>query len=126
MNEPNPTFTFPKPGQYKAILTVTDAHGLSDTRELNIMAGNQPPTVALDITKGNKSFYFPGQPIAYQVSVTDKEDGSLANGRILAKQVMVRAMFRRTPVKPANVSEAGHKFTEAAYLGTGQVTDGKK
>ncbi|QDK78178.1 carbohydrate-binding protein [Spirosoma sp. KCTC 42546] len=125
LNEPNPTFTFQKPGQYKAILTVTDAHGLKDSREVDIMAGNQPPSVALDILNGNKNFYFPGQPIAYQVSVTDKEDGSLATGKILAKQVMVKANYQ-TEGSAQNVSEAergpaGHKFSEATYLGAGQV-----
>lgn len=79
---PNPSFTFQKPGQYKAVLTVTDAKGLSDSRELSIVAGNQPPVVRIDIGKSNKSFYFPGESIAYQVSVSDKEDGSLASGKL--------------------------------------------
>ncbi|MVM38469.1 carbohydrate-binding protein [Spirosoma sp. HMF3257] len=125
LSEPNPTFTFQKPGQYKAILTVTDAHGLKDSREVDIMAGNQPPTVALEITKGNKSFYFPGEPIAYKVSVSDKEDGTLAAsgatpGRILPKQVMVKASYQ-DEASAQNASEAGHKFSEATYLGAGQV-----
>ncbi len=120
LNEANPSFTFQKPGQYKAILTVTDSHGLKDSREVDILAGNQPPKVALDITKGNKSFYFPGQPIAYQVSVTDKEDGALANGKILPKQVMVRANYQNE-ANAQNASEAGHKFSEATYLGNGKV-----
>jgi len=120
LNDPNPTFTFQKPGEYKAILTVTDAHGLKDTREVDIMAGNQPPKVALAVANGNKSFYFPGQPIAYQVSVTDKEDGSLANGRIGAKQVLVRAS-KQEEATAGSASEGGHKFAEATYLGTGKV-----
>ncbi|WP_245877839.1 PQQ-dependent sugar dehydrogenase [Spirosoma fluviale] len=122
LNEPNPTFTFQKPGQYKAILTVTDAKGLKDTREVDIVAGNQPPQVALNVTNGNKSFYFPGQSIAYQVNVTDKEDGSLASGRILPKQVMVRATYQDDAnAQAASVSGTGHKFSEAAYLGAGQT-----
>ncbi|UHG90052.1 PQQ-dependent sugar dehydrogenase [Spirosoma oryzicola] len=121
LTEPNPTFTFQKPGQYKAILTVTDAHGLASTREVDITAGNQPPQVTLDITNGNKSFYFPGQPIAYQVSVTDKEDGSLASGRIPAKQVLVRANYINEANAKETGSSEGHKFSEAAYLGTGKT-----
>lgn len=120
LDGPNPSFTFQKPGQYKAVLTVTDDKGLSDAREVNLTAGNQPPTVALDVMKGNKSFYFPGQPIAYQVSVSDKEDGSLASGKILPKQVIVRATYQDdAAVKPT--TEAGHKFTEATYLGAGKT-----
>ena len=117
LTEPNPTYTFQKPGEYKAMLTVTDARGLSETREIDIMAGNQPPQISLTLTKGNTSFYFPNQPIAYRVSVTDKEDGSLANGRILAKQVQVRSAYQTgTPT----AGETGHKFSEAVYLGAGQ------
>ncbi|AKD58719.1 PKD domain-containing protein [Spirosoma radiotolerans] len=120
LTEPNPTFTFQKPGQYKAILTVTDAKGLKDSREVDIMAGNQPPQVTLDVAKGNKSFYFPGQAIAYQVKVTDKEDGSLANGRILPKQVLVQATYQ-DEANAQTKSESGHKFSEATYLSTGQT-----
>ncbi len=116
---PSPTFTFRKPGEYKAILTVTDAKGLADTRELTIRAGNQPPVLALDITRGNKSFYFPGEPIAYRVTVTDQEDGSLANGRIPARQVAVRNTYQNEG-ESATDGPAGHKFSEAAYLGTGK------
>ncbi|GAB3705080.1 hypothetical protein GCM10027592_37100 [Spirosoma flavus] len=120
LNGPNPSFTFQKPGQYKAILTVTDAHGLKDSREIDVLAGNQPPAVELAITKGNKSFYFPGEPIAYQVNVSDKEDGSLANNKIQSKQVVVRATYQNE-VGTSAASEAGHKFSEATYLGTGKV-----
>ncbi len=123
---PNPSFTFQKPGQYKAILTVTDDKGMADTREVAIVAGNQPPVVALDITKGNKSFYFPGQPIAYQVGVTDKEDGSLATStgsgpkQILPKQVVVRATYHNESTAPT-ADPVGHKFSEATYLGAGKT-----
>ncbi|GAB3162830.1 PQQ-dependent sugar dehydrogenase [Telluribacter humicola] len=117
---PNPTHTFLKPGQYKAILTVTDAKGAAETREVDIVAGNQPPVVTLDITKGNKSFYFPGQSIAYQVGVTDKEDGSLASGKIQPKQVVVKASYQNEGSEPT-ATASGHKFTEAAYLGTGKA-----
>ncbi len=120
LNDANPSFTFRKPGQYKVILTVTDAQGASDSRELNIMAGNQPPVVTLNLTKGNRSFYFPGEAIAYQASVTDKEDGSLSTGKILPKQVVVRATYQDAGSAP-NADPAGHKFSEATYLGTGKV-----
>lgn len=120
LNDPNPSYTFQKPGQYKAILTVTDAKGANDSREIDITAGNEPPKVELAVTKGNKSFYFPEQPITYQVNVADKEDGSLASGRIPAKSVLVRASYQDES-SPKNESGAGHKFTEAAYLGTGKT-----
>lgn len=124
LNEASPTFVFQKPGQYKAILTVTDAKGLKDSRELDLVAGNQPPVVNVAIVNGNRSFYFPGQPIAYEVSVTDKEDGSLATsgnaaGKILPKQVQVKATFADENSE-SSTNPAGHKFSEATYLGNGK------
>ncbi len=119
LDGPNPTFTFQKPGQYKAILTVKDDKGLADSRELAIVAGNQPPVVTLDLSKRNKSFYFPGEPIAYQVKVSDKEDGSLASGKIQPRQVIVRATYQDEA--SSSTSEVGHKFSEATYLGAGQL-----
>lgn len=87
--QPNPSVTFTKAGVYKATLTVTDAKGEKNSKSLEIKAGNAPPVLAFDITQGNKSFFFPGQPLAYQVKVTDKEDGSLASGKINPAQVAV-------------------------------------
>ena len=130
LDGPNPSLTFQKPGQYKAILTVKDDKGLSDSRELAIVAGNQPPVVTLAVTKGNKSFYFPGEPIAYQVGVFDKEDGSLtalgatptASGRgtILPKQVLIRSTYQ-DEASASSSDQTGHKFSEAAYLGAGKT-----
>ncbi|QKZ14757.1 PQQ-dependent sugar dehydrogenase [Spirosoma sp. KUDC1026] len=120
---PNPSFTFQKAGQYKAVLTVKDDKGMSDSREIAIVAGNQPPVVTLT-TNGNKSFYFPGQSIAYQVNVADKEDGSLASGRITPKQVTVRSTYQQEGTSAdhqGDVATSGHKFTEAAYLGSGKT-----
>ncbi len=122
LDGPNPSFTFHKPGQYKAILTVKDDKGLSDSREVALVAGNQPPVVTLDLTRGNKSFYFPGEPIAYQVNVQDKEDGSLSAGKIQPGKVQVRATYQDESSSPLTSGEAaGHKFSEATYLGTGKT-----
>lgn len=113
----NPSFTFQKAGQYKAVLTVKDDKGMSDTRDISLVAGNQPPVVTLATTNRNTSFYFPGQPVVYQVSVADKEDGSLASGRIMPKQVQVRSMYQQAGTSP----DAGHQFAETSYLGTGKT-----
>jgi cytochrome c len=128
LDGPNPSFTFQKAGQYKAVLTVKDDKGMSDSRDIAIVAGNQPPVVTLSITNGNKSFYFPGQPVAYQVNIVDKEDGSLSSGKITPKQVMVRSAYRQGGASTDGKADAtpgvatpGHKFAETAYLGTGRT-----
>ncbi|MEO6452931.1 MAG: PKD domain-containing protein, partial [Ginsengibacter sp.] len=88
-NEANPLITITTPGVYTAVLTVTDAKGAKNSKSLQITAGNEPPVVAFDFKGSNKSFFFPGKNINYAVNVNDKEEGSLANGRILPSQVAV-------------------------------------
>ena len=80
-----PTFTYAKPGVYRPKLTVTDAEGQRSTTELEIKVGNETPQVNVAL-KGNRSFYFDKMPLAYTVSVRDKEDGALNKG-ILPRQV---------------------------------------
>ncbi|WP_345240832.1 PQQ-dependent sugar dehydrogenase [Nibrella saemangeumensis] len=80
-----PTFTYSKPGVYRMKLTVTDAEGQKATTEQEIKVGNETPEVNIAV-KGNRTFYFDKTPLAYTVTVKDKEDGSLNKG-ILPKQV---------------------------------------
>jgi cytochrome c len=88
----NPTLSLATPGIYTATLTVTDAHGASNTAQVPITAGNEPPRVALDVS-GNKTFFFPATPVKYAVRVSDREDGTLANRRIPASRVHVSAEY---------------------------------
>jgi cytochrome c len=83
----NPTVPFERNGIYVATLTVTDPAGGSDTASLDIIAGNDPPAVIIETDGPNRTFFTPGQPIAYSVKVTDREDGTLASGQITPQQV---------------------------------------
>jgi len=93
LNEPNPSFTFTRPGAYTASLTVTDAHGAHSTADVQIVAGNEPPNVDIDLVGSNRSFFFPGIPVRYAARVTDREDGSLRSGTIPAARVGVSAQY---------------------------------
>ena len=93
LKEANPSITLTSAGTYQATLTVTDKLGEKNTKSVEIMAGNEPPVVKFKITKGNSTFFFPGKSIQYEVSVSDKEDGSLANGKILPSQVSVSTNY---------------------------------
>ena len=81
--------TFDKPGVVDARLTVKDSKELASNSTIQIVAGNQPPEVKVEVTGGNKTFYFPGTPVNYNVSVTDKEDGGTDDRKIEAKSVAV-------------------------------------
>ncbi|MBS1916924.1 MAG: ThuA domain-containing protein [Bacteroidetes bacterium] len=75
---PDATFTYQKAGDYKIYVDVKDAEGaVVKSDELNVYAGNEQPTVNINIT-GNKSFYFPGKDVRYTVSVEDKDDTASA------------------------------------------------
>jgi cytochrome c len=65
---------------------VTDSAGNSHTSEIVVKAGNAIPKVDVAI-KGNKTFYWSNRPVAYEVSVIDKEDGSLTSKKIPEDEV---------------------------------------
>jgi cytochrome c len=83
------TVTFDKPGTFTPEFKVTDDKGSSASTKLKIIAGNEPPVVKVEITGGNKTFFFPGTPVKYAVLVTDKEDGSTADKKISADAVKI-------------------------------------
>src|SRR5258708_18300544 len=101
LTEPNAAFTFTRPGTYTAALTVTDAQGASaSAAPIEIVAGNEPPTVGIDLVGGNTTFFFPGVPVRYAVRVSDREDGTLRSGRIPARRVAVRAQYLPVRMEP--------------------------
>ena len=87
--EPHPQLKLDKAGVYHVNLTVTDSKGASNSQSFDVSAGNEPPVAQIDITKGNKSFFFPGKSIEYQIDVSDKEDGTLKAGSINANEVAI-------------------------------------
>ena len=110
---PNPGITFRQAGTYTATLTVTDAKGASTSAPpIDIVAGNQPPTVGIDLVGGNTTFFFPGVPVRYAVRVSDREDGSLRSGRIPARRVAVRAQYLPDGSEAASPTDQGRQLIE--------------
>ena len=106
----NPEYTFARPGVYTATLAVTDAKGARSADTLQIVAGNEPPRVDVAIAGGNQSFFFPGQPIRYAVTVSDREDGSLESGKIQPDRVTVTAEYLKDgPPEASKAPAAGHR-----------------
>jgi cytochrome c len=110
---PNPGITFSQAGTYTARLKVTDAHGASDSSAaIDMVAGNQPPTVGIDLTGSNRTFFFPDVPVRYAVRVSDREDGSLRSGKIAARRVAVSAQYLKEGAAASPV-EQGRQLLEA-------------
>jgi cytochrome c len=78
---PNPTLTLEDFGNLKISLTVRDVAGASVETSLPISVGNGPPSVKIVSPKNGDFFEF-GQPIHWQVLVTDEEDTSIDSNRI--------------------------------------------
>ncbi|MEP7000914.1 MAG: c-type cytochrome, partial [bacterium] len=104
----NPTLTLDQPGLYTATLTATDPKGAHGSAQVQVVAGNEPPKVAIELVGGNQTFFFPSVPIRYAVHVTDREDGSLESGGIAAERVMVRAEYLKEGI-PKPVVIQGHQ-----------------
>jgi cytochrome c len=117
LTQPNPSYTFTRPGTYTASLTVTDTHGAHSSASVPVAAGNEPANVDIDLTGSNKSFFFPGVPVRYAVRVTDREDGSLQSGTIPASKVNVTAQYVKEGAASggaATAAETGRKLIEGS------------
>jgi cytochrome c len=78
----NPRVTFDRNGTYIATLFVTDAAGAMDSSSVELVIGNEPPAVSVNVATVNRTFFTPGTPIAYSVEVTDREDGKVGADRV--------------------------------------------
>lgn len=82
-------FVFDEAGIYNVTLTVRDSKDASGKSQVKIIAGNETPQVSIEVIEGNKTFFFPGTPLSYAVTVTDHEDGSSETGAIKDDDVTV-------------------------------------
>jgi cytochrome c len=87
---PNPVYTFHRPGTYKVRLRVKDKEGLWDTASVIIKAGNSMPVVKLEVN--NKGSFYTSD-IKYAVQVYDKEDGSTMDRSISPEKVNVSVQY---------------------------------
>lgn len=73
--EPELSYTYKNAGDYQISLQAKDDKGAAATSNtVGVYAGNETPTVSVSLTGGNKSFYLPGVPVQYAVTVADKTD----------------------------------------------------
>ena len=83
------THTYDIAGAYEPRLVVRDSEGNMTEQTLEVMVGNEPPAVELALS-GNQSFFWDGRRLDYEVTVSDREDGSLADGEIRDEEVFVQ------------------------------------
>ncbi len=86
--EVNPSFVFNQSGTYTVRLKVTDKKGETNVAETKILVGNDPPKLSIQIDPENTS-YWDHKKINYKITVTDKQDGSTADGTIDINKVKV-------------------------------------
>ncbi|OJW76276.1 ThuA domain-containing protein [Spirosoma sp. 48-14] len=119
VNTPDANLTLAKPGVYKATLTVNDGKGGVATQSMDITVGNEAPVLSLDMPGANKSFFVPNKPFAYDVKVSDKEDGTLGKG-IDPEQVAVNIDYLPEGFDKVAIAQ-GHRSADAgALLATGK------
>jgi len=111
--EANPVFTFKKAGEYNARLVVTDPDGESSEMITAILVGNAMPELSWDFV-GNRSFYWDGQQLDYNVMVSDEEDGQLGNG-IDPQSVAISIDYLERGYD-ANEGAIGHQALQEASL----------
>jgi cytochrome c len=105
IKEANPSLTLEKEGIYTARLEVTDSKGNSNEQSIELIAGNEPPEVAIEITEGNQSFFLPGSPISYAIKVNDKEDGSLEAGNIQKDEIAINFDYVPEGFDPIEIAQ---------------------
>ncbi len=75
---PELDYIFSKAGDYEISVDVKDSHGaITKSDSINVYAGNETPKVDIQITGGNKSFYLPGIPVKYSVSISDNDTSKI-------------------------------------------------
>lgn len=115
-NEKNPDLILTKVGIYKVSLTVNDGKGGISSQSIEVTAGNEPPSLTLDIAKANKTFFVANKAFDYKIQVKDKEDGELGSG-INTDNVSVNIDYLAEGYDK-NIIAMGHRSADAsiAYL----------
>ncbi|MCF8243895.1 MAG: ThuA domain-containing protein [Saprospiraceae bacterium] len=117
-------FVFKTPGEYVVKLKVTDPSGASSRSSVKIIVGNSKPVVAWKLG-GNQTFYWDDEDLAYELSVSDAEDGSLSNGKLDPRRVKISIDYLSEGQDVAAII-MGHQTKESATMGSLQFATGMK
>jgi cytochrome c551/c552 len=92
-----------------------DENATAKSDAISVYAGNDAPVVTIDVV-GNESFYFPGKPVVYTTSVTDKNDTSVARD---LKNVFITADYVEGSDKAG--ASMGHQIVSDVMMGRSLV-----
>ncbi|MEW6160603.1 MAG: carbohydrate-binding protein, partial [Verrucomicrobiota bacterium] len=73
-NEPNPTVTLDQAGNFVVELKVRDSNGAIGSANVPVIVGNSAPEIRFR-TPQEGDFFTPGEPVHFELSVQDAEDG---------------------------------------------------
>jgi cytochrome c len=76
--EPEVDYTYTTVGDYTITVVAKDDQGATaKSVGVSVYAGNSEPEVSIVLKSGNRSFYLPGAPVGYQVSVKDNDTAAI-------------------------------------------------
>jgi cytochrome c len=109
---PELEYTYTTAGDFKISAEAKDNQGAASKSDAaGIYAGNEAPSVAIELTGGNKSFYLPGVPVQYAVTATDKTDTAKIDAANLFVSVDYVEGFDKSAAPP------GHQQGQASVSG---------
>lgn len=114
--EANPRFTFEKAGTYNVKLKVSDPDGLVHQSSFQVMVGNALPEIKWNIA-GNRSFYFEGQNLEYEVEVSDEEDGNIVESNPSAITVSMDYLAKGFDINEISLGHEAMMEKSTALIG---------
>jgi cytochrome c551/c552 len=109
---PEISHTYNEAGEYRISVEVKDdKNASSKSGTVSVVAGNSRPEVSIALSSGNTSFFIPGVPLQYKVSVTDAD----ASDTVDEKNIFVSLDYKEG-MDEVNMS-LGHQQVSAAITG---------
>lgn len=92
-NEPQISYEYKDAGDYFISVEVRDDQGAAaKSNAVSVVAGNSRPIVNIDLSAGNSSFFMPGVPVKYEVTVTDPDGSQIMEENIFVSVDYLESM----------------------------------
>lgn len=116
-NSPEVNVTLDKEGKYNVLLTVDDGQNGKSYKAMEVVAGNDPPSLQVEMLNKNRSFFTFNKPLNYEIKVADKEDGSIGQG-IEAQNVALTIDYLAEGYDRIEIAQ-GHRLADAGAFAPG-------